>query len=210
MYKINLHAHTCFSDGANTPYVMALKAKELGFSALVLTDHVYRKENSEYGMVPEKWKAYWRAVAEAKTILPVIVGCEVPYMGEEVLVFGSTAVHEIWANYGIVDTLTDLKSRHNCAVILCHPNVQYEKFLHELDGYERYNGGDDWFRKRPPIEGIPGWCNSDAHFAKSLSDGWNEVNKKIEVEDDLIKYIKKGLQPNAIIPRAIPDTGDLM
>ena len=38
-YKINIHAHTIFSDGYNTPYVMALKAKELGFSALVITSY---------------------------------------------------------------------------------------------------------------------------------------------------------------------------
>jgi hypothetical protein len=190
---------------------MAVRAKELGFSALVLTDHVYRKENSEYGMVPEKWKAYGRAVHEAKEILPVIVGCEVPYKGEEVLVFGSTAVKEIWTNFGIVDTITDLKKRHNCAVILCHPNNQYHEFLHELDGFERYNGGTDFFRKRPPIEGIPGWCNSDAHSADRLEDGWNEVNKKITVEDELIHYIKKGVQPNANVnSRVIPDTGSLL
>jgi 3',5'-nucleoside bisphosphate phosphatase len=43
-YKINIHCHTIFSDGLNTPVTLAHEAKRLGFCALVITDHYYGSE----------------------------------------------------------------------------------------------------------------------------------------------------------------------
>ena len=202
-YKINLHAHTIFSDGANTPYTMALKAKELGFTALVITDHYYGPEYPEF-MCESSMRLLKKACREAKKILPVIVGMEVVFMGEEVLVFGGGAINDILATgKPSMDKMVQLKKDHNCAVILCHPGEDFELTVPVIDGYERINRGMDMFGSgRRGLGGLTdkvSWCNSDAHMADSLEICYNIVDTKIVNESDLIRYIKKGKQPEFFI-----------
>lgn len=196
MYKINIHAHTLFSDGLNTPYKMALKAKELGFSALVLTDHYYG-DKTKNSVSKISMMLLRKACVEAEDVLPVIVGLEVPLAGQEVLAFGSVAIR--WILNNRLPTLTEierLKENLGCAVILCHPGANYEKAASVADGFERYNSGQDFFRKdRPLIDNKVSWCNSDAHCYDNLDSGYNIVDTKIETEHELINYIQSGKQP---------------
>ena len=89
IYRINIHSHTVFSDGANGPLMMALAAKKAGMTALVITDHVYTREvSSDWGVLTRfQYPVLRRLVNEAKAILPVILGIELAIEGEEVLVF---------------------------------------------------------------------------------------------------------------------------
>lgn len=203
MYKINIHAHTFFSDGRNSPLVMAKKAKELGFTALVLTDHYYGGRHPECELTFEKLKLYNKAIIEAREVLPVIRGLEVAFGGEEFLLFGGSAIKWLLATNGLntKDDLVKMKKEHHCAMVLCHPQNSYHNFLDCLDGYERYNGGQDWFKRREvgELSKLTGWCNSDAHSVDSLEAGYNLVNKKIVNEGDLINYIKKGEQPRFVV-----------
>ena len=195
-YKINIHAHTIFSDGLNTPFVMAQKAKELGFTALVITDH-------SYIITEDSMRLLKKACNEARKILPVIIGLEVPFLGSEVLVFGGAAIQWILKNGKPTESdMTELKEGTGCAVILCHPGEQFEKAAPSVDGYERFNSGSDYFkndRALGSLEVLPGWCNSDAHHVDRLDKGYNLVNSKIETEHDLIKYIKRGTQPEFFV-----------
>lgn len=205
MYKINLHAHTIFSDGSNTPYVMALKAKELGFTSLVITDHLYTNIGGAASLNSERFNMLKRAKGEAKRILPVIIGVELAFGNEEMLVFGSAMINEImtFRESGTeitMDHLLNWKHKHDSAFILCHPinPVNWPNLRPILDGYERINSAQDMFkddRELDALEGLPSWCNSDAHHNKSLSFGYNLVDTKIETETDLIQYIKSGKQP---------------
>ena len=196
-YKINIHAHSIFSDGKNSPLTMAIEAKRLGFTALVLTDHFYNGKNPEVGMVESKEHTYRKALREAREVLPVIRGMEVPYNGEEVLVFGSTAIKKIIKNKRIIN-LETLRKGHNCAIILCHPHVSWPTWgdmTRYVDGYERHNSGQDWFKNNKSLgqlKELQAWHNSDAHSKGMLSWGYNLVNKKITTEDELIKLIKRG------------------
>lgn len=209
MYRINIHAHTIFSDGANTPYRMALEAKRIGLTSLVVTDHYYGPEyNIGESITRNKMHLLEKACKEAKSILPVIIGLELAFGGEEMLVFGSAVIKEI-LNCGEqktafgMETLLQWKKKHDCAFILCHPGEEknWEKLLPLLDGYEEFNSGDNMFkagdieRSRGCLSGLPGWCNSDAHNAGSLHRGHNIVDTKIETETDLIRYIKRRKQP---------------
>lgn len=201
--KINIHAHSVFSDGANTPYVMALKAKELGFSALVLTDHFYNGKYPENGMCIEKEHSYKRAIREAKTVLPVIRGIEVPYCMEEVLVFGKSAIEQIISDGGLLD-IAQLRKDHNCAIILCHPNVHWPDFVEHLDGYERHNNGQDYFkndRELGKLANLQAWHNSDAHRAEGLMRGYNLTSVEITTEQQLIKYIKSQVRNGYLVER---------
>lgn len=208
MYKINLHAHTIFSDGLNTPYTMALKANEIGLSALCITDHYNPitasvDRNSAYTIRQIAAKAK----REAKTILPIIRGMELYFKGNEMLVFGSALLNEICLcceeEYDLTITLLKRwKKEHGGAFILCHPDTgnkeNWKKLLPILDGYELYNRGYRMFAEgesRGCLEGLPTWCNSDAHTIAGLEVCYNIVDTKIETEADLIRYIKKRKQP---------------
>jgi predicted metal-dependent phosphoesterase TrpH len=197
-YKINIHAHSIFSDGINSPLGMALRAKELGFSALVLTDHFYGKKFPDVSMTSEKWYLFRKSVAEAKKVLPVITGIEVPMLNQEVLVFGSVAVQEILKNgKPTKEEVKIIKKTHHCALILCHPGTNLNDAAELVDGFEHYNSGCNFFKERNfgPLDGLPRWCNSDAHQKDCLGKAYNIVDTKIETEQDLIKYIKRGKQP---------------
>ena len=204
-YKINLHSHTFFSDGKNSPYRMALTAKELGFTALVITDHFYTGSTSEWCSInTEKMKLLKMAAEEAKEIIPVIIGIELAIEGEEVLVFGSAMVNRIMtveeSGFKVtVEALRDWKKYVEAAFILCHPGNEenWQKLLPILDGFEHCNKGFDWFPSRDfgCLEGLTRWCNSDAHEYDELSRGFNLVDSKITVESDLIRYIKREKQP---------------
>ena len=87
-YKINLHAHTIFSDGYNSPLRMGMTAKKLGFSALVITDH-YRN-NAPYSSY--NFSLCQDACREVREIIPVILGMEIMVEGAEMLLFGGEAI----------------------------------------------------------------------------------------------------------------------
>jgi len=204
-YNINLHAHTIFSDGSNTPLGMAIEAKKLDFSCLVVTDHFYGDDNLWCSLNKDKMRLLKAACREASKVLPVIVGIELSFGGEEILIFGGGLINEIFLARETHETLTvpriqHWKQHYSCACILCHPgNIKNWTDLRPiLDGYEAFNSGQDYFRNGRDLgalEGLPGWCNSDAHGVSSLFKAWNIVHVKIEEERDLIKYIKKGHQP---------------
>jgi predicted metal-dependent phosphoesterase TrpH len=205
-YKINIHAHTIFSDGVSSPYVMALRAKELGFTALVVTDHFYGSTCPEF-MSVNSMRLLRKACREAATILPVIIGMEVVFMGQEVLVFGGAAIKSILENgKPTYEEMKRLKKETGCALILCHPGELDPDWLGIVDGFEYWNSGQNCFINRKgetrplgKLEGKPGWCDSDAHSVDMLDWNYNLVDTKIETETDLIKYIKRGKQPEFYI-----------
>ena len=95
-----------------------------------------------------------------------------------------------------------MRGRTNCALVLCHPGRYSITHTRLVDGYERINSGHDWFkndRALNGLEGKPSWCNSDAHAHNDLANCWNEVDTKITDETGLIKYIKRGKQPEFYI-----------
>jgi hypothetical protein len=213
-YKINLHAHTIFSDGSNSPYVMAVEAKRLGLSALAITDHYYPSHPKEWcSSGAERHRLTRRACVEAKDILPIIVGMELAFGEEEMLVYGTKLIQEIHrhcdkGNELTIDLLIKLKRRHESAFILCHPGnpEKWEALLPILDGYERYNSGQDMFgehREVGVLGGLPSWCNSDAHSKEGLSIAYNLTTCKIETEEDIIKYIREGNRPSFYVDKRL-------
>ena len=63
-FKINLHAHTRYSDGGCTIEEHAKAAKELGFCCCCITDHVYSKA-SYYSLEKDTFE---KAVREARRV----------------------------------------------------------------------------------------------------------------------------------------------
>lgn len=211
-YSINLHAHTFFSDGANSPLAMAMEANNLGHSALAITDHYYYGTTDTWcSLNDDRYKLLRTACREAKNIIPVILGIELAFGGEEILTFGSAMIQEIMFRDSIgkeltVDLLLEWKKKYDSAFILCHPGnpENWARLAPILDGYEEYNSGQNYFRddrNRGALEGLVRWCNSDAHGTSGLQRAWNLVDTKIEVESELIRYIKRGKQPERYLLR---------
>ncbi len=206
-YRINLHAHSIFSDGVSSPLAMALVAKELDFTALVLTEHYYGLTKSDISLTPTIMPFYKKACKEARKILPVITGLEVPVAGQEVLVFGGHAIKRIMQEKRTdLPFLKKLKAESNCEFILCHPKECPNELIELISGHEVYNNGI----KMPWDKALshkPDWCNSDAHSAEGLRVGFNVIDRKITKEADLLNYIRKQVQSEAMlwIPEEEPE-----
>ncbi|MGM9615367.1 MAG: histidinol-phosphatase HisJ family protein [Oscillospiraceae bacterium] len=66
MIRQNLHTHTCFCDGKNSPMDMAQAALDAGLTSLGFSGHSGLPWDNDWGMTDEKAPAYRAAVAEAK------------------------------------------------------------------------------------------------------------------------------------------------
>jgi hypothetical protein len=136
MFKINLHAHTQYSDGQATIAQMAEACKDLEFTACVITDHVYmddRRPSVSQSQYLHKILPEAREVQE-KVGIPVIVGAEFSIgRMEECLVFGTQAITELYSMrqeymnikdaYLDIADLAYIRDNRDCAVILCHPSI---------------------------------------------------------------------------------------
>jgi len=220
MNYINMHAHSVYSDGKNTVTEMAMECKRLGFTACVLTDHVYSKDTCSLNL--NKYIDQIDVVASASRVvgIPIICGIEISVgRMEECLIFGEEAIKEILhlrdarlitgfdliTGLMTVDDIRMIRNKYKCAVIMAHPN-QPKRWVKRgaadiIDGFERVNGGTDHFHPSH----IPFWrwrmipwgmkrkvqlCSSDAHHSKLLEVCYMESKTPITNEDELIDYIK--------------------
>lgn len=193
-YKINLHAHTDYSDGDNNVYEIALVCKEMGFTAAVITDHVSKERTSCSNSIEKlHYQREDAAYAAERIGYPIIVGVEFAHetLGE-VLIFGSEAIDEAM-KYASVndDILTSIRAKHSCGTILPHPGEDDLDLsldtLRTLDGYEVYNKGKRYVDEKLPY--LKAFSNSDAHRACNLYMGYNVLNVSIKSEEDLIAFL---------------------
>ena len=86
MKRCDLHCHSCFSDGSETPAELIRLAEEAGLGALALTDH-----NTAKGL-PE-----FMAAGRESSVIPV-PGCEftTEYNGRELHIVGLFFAEETW------------------------------------------------------------------------------------------------------------------
>ncbi len=77
----NLHTHSTFSDGKNTPEEIIRRAIRCGFTAIGFSDHTAMPFDNDYHMAHEKIEEYRTAIAELKEkykgIIDVYCGLEV-------------------------------------------------------------------------------------------------------------------------------------
>jgi hypothetical protein len=148
-YKLNLHAHSNFSDGGFSVKRIAEKYQELGFNTLVLTDHYYGMGPKKEAFSRDFDSSHRKSITldreklnllrrQAKNIteklgMGCIIGIEIGINKlEEVCVFGSDAIDAIFdlreerQDMGPDDTinisdLVDIRAKHPCMINLCHP-----------------------------------------------------------------------------------------
>lgn len=66
MYKQNLHTHSVFCDGKDTPERMVQAAIALGFDSIGFSGHGYTPADERYCMTPEKTEQYIQVVGGLK------------------------------------------------------------------------------------------------------------------------------------------------
>ena len=66
MQYANIHTHTTFSDGKNSPEEMIQKAFSLGFSSIGISDHSETAFDSSYCMASSDYRKYQKHVFELK------------------------------------------------------------------------------------------------------------------------------------------------
>lgn len=82
----NLHTHSTFSDGRDTPRAIARAAYEKGFLSLGFSDHSYTPCDPSYCMTPERYPAYFRDVRalreEYRGRMDILCGLELDFFSE--------------------------------------------------------------------------------------------------------------------------------
>ena len=214
IYKLNLHAHTRYSDGYNSLYEMVFAYKHMGYQCAVITDHHYiTRDLTGYSMSADDFECALKKAASISQLLnfPVIVGCEYSFFGcEEVLCFGTEFIRALLKDDDIMmHDFRRMKEENNGACVLCHPKLRNNDFLkiggHTLiEGYEAFNSSAPYFEYREipdEFKGLLRFSNSDAHKIEDLispdshkSGAYNAVKKKINDEIDLIDMLKNGQQ----------------
>ncbi len=86
MIESNLHTHTTFSDGVNSPEEMIEKAKELGFASLGFSDHSETLCDTSYCMASSDYDRYVEKIQELKkreeSEIEILCGIEQDYLSE--------------------------------------------------------------------------------------------------------------------------------
>jgi|WetSurMetagenome_2_1015567.scaffolds.fasta_scaffold96391_2 predicted metal-dependent phosphoesterase TrpH len=198
-YTADLHTHTSFSDGANTPDEMFKSAQKVGLSVLAITDHntVAGIRNLNSAMVWEKYNVHLIPGFELSLANGHFVILGMPYSSVDIIV-------EKYAIRGLSRSLTYLPKQtikdilryfldHGSAVIVTHPCIPFVgisvdwRFLIELNNEKLIHGAEAenyQFVKRAgrlyPFwqksvswlykrEGIKAFSNSDAHRIEDVA-----------------------------------------
>lgn len=206
MIKLNLHAHTKYSDGSNTLEEMVHAYRNNNFLCAVSTDHVYSTDfhlslnNNTY-----QYQMHKAQKLSEELRYPVICGLEISCreVGEELILLGHDACiafmshraktlndkNQIIDNYKI---LKEVKEKYKSYVILAHPFLhkpeQIDEMATVIDGLEIINAKQFQFLNRDipkQFENKARYCNSDAHSVSQLSRCCNFLTENVKIKNDL-------------------------
>ena len=116
----DLHTHTTFSDGANTPVEMVMAAIEKGMDCIGFSDHSYTPFDESYCMRRENIPAYKACIAALKkkfgSRIHILCGIEQDFYGTEPTedydyIVGSVHYLHIGGEYVPVDETAEILER---------------------------------------------------------------------------------------------------
>jgi len=178
--KIDIHTHSSYSDGYNTPKEMVKYAKKIGLDGIAITDH-------------NEIKGSLNAMKYASDDFKVIPGIEVSAKEGHIICLG---VEEVFETYTPADEVIERVHELGGVAIAAHPYDRFRRgvgdliFKLDFDAVELYNGHTllTYKSTKDIIEKIelPVTGGSDAHIAEDIGCVF------IEVDDDIINSIKHG------------------
>ncbi|RLI95721.1 MAG: metal-dependent phosphoesterase [Candidatus Altiarchaeales archaeon] len=180
MMKIDIHTHSSYSDGYNTPKEMVKYAKKIGLDGIAITDH-------------NEIKGSLNAMKYASDDFKVIPGIEVSAKEGHIICLG---IEEVFETYTPADEVIERVHELGGVAIAAHPYDRFRRgvgdliFKLDFDAVELYNGHTllTYKSTKDIIEKIelPVTGGSDAHIAEDIGCVF------IEVDDDIINSIKHG------------------
>ena len=111
-YRSNVHTHTTFCDGENTPEEMVKRALELGYVSLGFSSHAYSPDGDDWCLLPKNEIAYRDEILRLKEKysdkIEIYLGIEKDVFSEEIAfqpeyVIGSLHYIYIGGKYHAVD-----------------------------------------------------------------------------------------------------------
>lgn len=189
--KGDLHMHSTFSDGRNSPEEILLAAVEKDLDVISITDH-------------DTFSGALKALKSARSMqldLVVIVGAEIRTTAGDILVYCSDSPLDAVPRDPF--ELADAAHEHGCIVVPAHPFDARRKGIGKLvyngqwDAIEVYNAHSDPFSNHRAEQaarelGIPGIANSDAHVVSAIGSAYNIIEVGDRNADSVINAIKTG------------------
>ena len=156
MIKTDLHTHTVYSDGADTPEQMVLSAIEKGVKVYGISDHSYTPFDPGYCMTPDKYAEYFSVLTELqekyKDKIDLRRGMELDYYSDK---------PEIEFDY-IIGSVHYVKAGGEYIPVDCSAEIL-------LNGVRKHFGGDiyafieEYYRTEADVADKTG-CDIIGHF----------------------------------------------
>lgn len=137
----NLHTHSVFSDGKNTPEEIVLSAIEKNFVSIGFSDHSHTPCDESYCMLTPAYPEYFKTVLDLKkkyeAEIDVLLGMELDYYSElvrEPLDYVIASVHYIVDHNGYCHPIDhSLEQQQDCIAMICDGDrVEMAKRYYEL------------------------------------------------------------------------------
>jgi len=220
MYKFEMHLHSkgCSKCGSSDCLEYVTRAKELGYTGIVFTNHFYHGNTAIDRKIP--WRdfvyAYRDDYLKAKALgdeigLTVLFGIEegiVGSGGKEALIYGLDA-EVIASNEHFRDmSLPEMAAfvRENGGFIVCsHPfrdrayikNAMAQPSSENFDALEVYNNGNIGEADRLAGEyakkvGLRGTCGGDTHNVSGFGKSAMDFDNPIPDNAELVRQLKAG------------------
>lgn len=177
--KLDLHVHTIYSDGRESPEVMLRTAKAIGLDGIAITDHdTFQGSTKVVGVIP--------GIEVTTQYGHVVVLCERPTM--------------------LPNTLPDLLDKvkdENCFSFPSHPfdnlraGIGGMVYQFRFDGIEVYNSkapkwaNDRALRAAEELK-LPGLANSDSHVKSALGSAFNLIHANSLNPEEVLEALRKG------------------
>ncbi len=178
MRPYNLHTHTTFCDGDNTPEELAAAALAAGCETLGFSGHSHTGFDERYCMSPAGTREYIRQVrrlqAEYAPRLRILLGIEQDYYSEQPaegydFVIGSVHYLHRHGEYLPVDEDPQWQQR----IVADHYGGNYYAFA-VAKGWRTQPYPANWLLKELQARGARLIFSSDCHKADQLLAGWQE------------------------------------
>jgi hypothetical protein len=185
MIKVDLHVHSCFSDGSETPEFLVEYSRKVGLDLIAITDH----DTSE-GAVRVRGKA--------------LLGQEVTTEHGHVVIICNFPPDPPRRLYDLLD----YADQNSCVLFPSHPfdvtRAGIGKVIFQI--IDRIKFVEIYNSKAPPSsngraknlavsKGLIGLANSDAHVKEALGSAYNLVDSEARPEDVLEALLRGKVEP---------------
>ena len=191
--SLNLHTHTCYCDGKDTPEELVKRAIELGFTAIGFSGHEYSVHDVDFCMSRENTKKY---IEEIQRLKETYKGQITVYMGIERDFFGE--IDEVPYDY-VIGSLHYVEKDGSLLTVDYTEEIMKENV-------EKYFGGDYRAyveRYYELIGDVVSKTKADivGHF--DLITKFNEGNKYFDEEEDWYKDAALKALRKAVVTKPI-------